>query len=265
MKMGETMEEMSVAEIGRRLVRAGGLSTKPLCVHGAEAVEEDWIPAGKIDYCLVKALLKMSLRDLPPAYVSGEVLKGCCPGGGIHLGYTNAPEGLKYFLSSGSPRYRGGIAEHYRQSPGMVEETDRIVGKITSLATNLVVRPCQDVAADPGVVSVMCFGTAEQIRNIFALYYFSSTNVFGGIVVPAGAACATLITYPAGMAVNTPRDVIFTGPTDPTVNSYFPPDFLGVGIPIEVARRMCEPLEETFVVKRPEVTFPQRRDTVSSR
>jgi len=32
------MAEMSVAEVGRRLVRAGGLSTKPLCVYGAEEV-----------------------------------------------------------------------------------------------------------------------------------------------------------------------------------------------------------------------------------
>ncbi len=254
------MAEMSVAEVGRRLVRAGGLSTKPLCVYGAEEVKEGWVPTGKINYCLVKALLWLSTKDLPPAFVGMDVLKGCCPGGAIHLGYAEAPEGLKFFLSTGIPSYRGGFAEYYRRSPEMVEETERIAGKVTAIARNVVFRPCEDMGEDEEAVSVMCFGTAEQIRNIFALYYFSSTNVFGGIIAAGGSACATLITYPSGMSANAPRDAMFVGPTDPTVNRYFPPDFMGLGIPMGVARKMCEHIEESFVVKRPEIAFPEERD-----
>ncbi len=81
----------------------------------------------------------------------------------------------------------------------MVEESNRISGKITPLAKNIVFRPCADLEEnDPGVVSVICLGTAEQIRNIFALNYFTSMDIFGSIIVPSGSACATLVTYPSG-------------------------------------------------------------------
>jgi hypothetical protein len=62
------------------------------------------------------------------------------------------------------------------------------------------------------------------------------------------------------MSAHAPLDALFMGPTDPTVNRFFPPDLMGVGIPIAVARRMCEPIEESFVVKRPAVPFPERRE-----
>ena len=256
------MEEMSVAEIGRRLVRAGRLESKPLCVYGAEKVEHEWVPAGSIDYCLVKVFLKQSLGVLPPVYVGDKALKGCCPGGALHLGLSEAPEGLRYFISTGSPTFRGGAAEHLRRTPQMVDESNKVAGRIVPLARNIVFRPCADLEDDPGVVSVMCFGTAEQIRNIFALNYFTTTNVFGSIIVPSGSACSTLVTYPSGMSSNAPRDAMFAGPTDPTVNRYLPRDFMAVGIPIKVARRMCEPIEESFVVKRPQVAYPEKRELI---
>ena len=257
------MAEMSVAEVGRRLVRAGRLDSKPLCVYGTEVVESEWIPTGKIDFCLVKVFLKLAMGNFPPAFAGVDTLKGCCPGGATHLGLIKAPDGLKYFISTGDPSFRGGEAEYLRRSPQMIEETSKVIGKITPLSKNIVFRPCADLEdEDPGVVSVMCLGTAEQIRNIFALDYFSSTDVFGSIVVPAGSACATLVTYPSGMSANSPRNAMFAGPTDPTVNHYFPHDFMGVGIPIKVAKRMCEPIEESFVVKRPHVAYPEKRDAL---
>jgi len=257
------MVEMSVAEVGRRLVRAGRLSSKPLCVYGTEEVEPDWVPTGKIDFCLVKVFFRLAMGSSRPAFVGTEALKGCCPGGATHLGLIKAPGGLKYFISTGDPSFRGGEAEYLRKSPQMVEESNHISGKITPLAKNIVFRPCADLEDhDPGVVSVICLGTAEQIRNIFALNYFSSADIFGSIVVPSGSACATLVTYPSGMSANAPRDKLFAGPTDPTVNRYFPPDFMGLGIPLKVAKRICEPIEESFVVKRPQVAYPEKRDVL---
>lgn len=254
------MADLSIAEIGRRLVQAGGMSTKPLCVHGADEIEAGWAPIGKIDFCMAKAIYRLSVEDHPPSYIGVGSLKGCCPGGAIHLGYMKAPEGLKYFLSTGIPTYMGGMAEFYRRTPQMVEETNQVAGRITTLAKNMVFRPCADLEdEDPRYASIICMGTAEQMRNLFALNYFTDTNVFHGIIVPAGSACATLVTYPMGMSANAPRDAIFVGPTDPTVNSFFPPDYLGVGIPVSVARRMCDPIEESFVVKRPEIAFPEKK------
>src|SRR5665647_630505 len=100
------MAEMSVAEVGRRLVRAGRLDSKPLCVYGTEAVESEWIPTGKIDFCLVKVFLKLAMCNFPPAFAGVDTLKGCCPGGATHLGLTKAPGGLKYFISTGDPSFR---------------------------------------------------------------------------------------------------------------------------------------------------------------
>lgn len=255
------MKAMSVAEVGRRLVKAGRLSTRPLCVYGSSTIEPTWVAAGKVDHCLVKVFLKQALGNLPPVYVGKDRTIGCCPGGVIHLGYAEAAEGLKYFISSGSPTYRGGAAEFLRRTPEMVEETNRVAGRIKPIAKNTVFRPCSELEKkDPGVVCVMCFGKAEQIRNICSLNQFSTTDVFGSIIVPSGSACSTLVTYPSGMAANAPREAMYVGPTDPTANRYIPPDFMGVGIPIAVARRMCEPIEESFVVKRPEVAYPEKRE-----
>ena len=46
------------------------------------------------------------------------------------------------------------------------------------------------------------------------------------------------------------------GPQDPTFNWAFPPDYLGIGLPIEVARKMGEDISHSFVIKRPKVAFP---------
>jgi hypothetical protein len=257
------MEELSIAEVGRRLTLAGRLKTKPLCVYGADRTLPEWMQLAKIDRCLVKAFLKLSVKELPPAYVGEGALKGCCLGGAFHLGYAKMPEGLKYFVSSGSPTFRGGAAEYLKMTPEMVQEVNKVAGKITPLARLTVVRPCADFGEeDPGVVSVMCLGTAEQIRNICALGHFSTTNVFGAIVVPGGSACSTLVTYPAGMAANAPKDTMFVGPVDPTGNRFFPADFMAAAMPLATAKRICGPIEESFVFKRPKVAYPDEHEVL---
>jgi hypothetical protein len=42
------------------------------------------------------------------------------------------------------------------------------------------------------------------------------------VIEPGGATCATLVTYPAGLAANSPMDAVFVGPVDPTGNACFP-------------------------------------------
>lgn len=209
---------------------------------------------------MVKAFLELSFKDLPPMFIGEASLEGCCPGGGVHLGYMSAPAGLQYFVSTGTKTFRGGAAEYLKASPEMVEEASRMAGKITPIGNNVVIRPCAEMEEDAEATSVMCFGTAEQIRNICALDHFSTTNVFGAIVIPWGSACSTLVTYPAGMAANAPKDTMFVGPVDPTGNRFFPPDFMAAAMPIGTARRICGSIEDSFLTKRPKVAYPEKRE-----
>jgi hypothetical protein len=58
------------------------------------------------------------------------------------------------------------------------------------------------------------------------------------------------------MAANAPPDSAFLGPQDPTLNYALPPDILGIGLPVGVARRVAENIGRSFISKRTEVAFP---------
>lgn len=250
------MTEMSLKEVCHRLTLAGRLKMKPLCVYGSVEVMPGWIPAGNINRCLFRVLLEISKKGEGTVYVGKEVLRNCCPGGAVHLGYSEPPEGLKYFISTGITTFRNGAAEYLKRSPQLVEESWRNMGRIEPLGKYTVISSCSEVDESTRIAAVVCFGEAEQIRNICALNYFSTGKVFDSVLMPWGPACSTLITYPAGLAANAPRDALFVGPVDPTVNRYFPTGFLAVSMSLETARRICDPIDESFLVKRPEVAYP---------
>ena len=210
---------------------------------------------------MAKAILTLSLvRATPPIYIGKDTLEGCCGGGVSHFGFGEFNPGIKYFVSYGSKDFRNGAAEYLRATPELVEESWRVLGKITPPGRYIVIRACADLAGeDPGVRSVLCFAGVEQIRNLCGLVHFRSRDQFNEIVVPQGASCASFVTFAAGMAVGAPKNAVFLGPCDPTGNSWFPPDMMSMAIPIKIARRMCEDLEESFIVKRPQVAYPARR------
>jgi hypothetical protein len=184
----------------------------------------------------------------------------CCPGGLAHFGFTEFNPDIKYFVSTGSKGYRGGAAEFLRATPELFEENRKRIGKITPLGRYVIIRPCADITdGDPGVVSLLCFGTAEQIRNLVSLVHFQSQDPFGETLFPQGAACASFVSYAAGMVENGPRNAAFIGPSDPTGNAWFPRDHLSLAIPIMIARRMAEDLDESFITKRPFVAYPAQR------
>ena len=253
---------LSIAQLGEGLVKAGRLETKPVCVHGAKEVEEDWVRTATIDRCLAKVLLHLTLEERPPAYLGQDSTEGCCGGGIAYMGFSEFPPRVRYFVSTGSPDGKGG-AEYLKRSPEHVDAMLRSAGKITPLAKHIVFRRCQDLEdSDPGVRAIICFGTAEQIRNLCALNSFGSSDIFGAAIIPSGSACASLVTYPTGMSSSAPKESVFVGPVDPTGNSWFPECYMGMGIPIDVARRMVDDIDASFVVKRPKVAYPQKRETL---
>ncbi len=112
--------------------------------------------------------------------------------------------------------------KHLKENENIACETYKAVGEIKTLGRYVVMRRCDDFQEDPGVKCIVCFASGEQIRDLCALAHFGSHNVFNLISVPWGPACATLVTYPAGMAENASLSQISIGPT------ILPP---GVGCP----------------------------------
>ncbi|WP_067053160.1 DUF169 domain-containing protein [Methanofollis ethanolicus] len=252
------MKNSEFSLIGRRLSAAFRLLTEPLAVCGAEEVPADAVPLSSVHRCIAVAMCRMATRgtDVPALYLGEDVKAGCCPGGLVHMGFSERSDDIRWFVSTGRPDVRGGVAEYLKADPGLVDACFACAGPVTPPGRYLVIRPCRTVT-DADVVRSLClFGTSEEIRNIAALVHFDRADPFSPVIAPWGPACATFVSYPAGMAAGAPPDAAFMGPTDPTVNPALPPDIMGVGIPAAVARRMIRNLDASFVVRRPRVAFP---------
>lgn len=215
------------------------------------------------DRCVARAILTNSIQDKePPLYMGKDTLKGCCPGAMTYFGFTEPLKFIKYFVSTGNEKFRGGEAEYLKASPQLVEGFLESIGKIKTPGKYIVIEKSVDIEEDIDIRSFLCFGNGEQIRNLSSLIHFGTKNPFNAINVPFGPSCATFVTYPAGMAEKAPKETAFLGPVDPTGNVWFPPEFMAIGIPLEVARRIHENLPKSFATKRPGVANPKIRDNI---
>jgi len=253
------MPEESVKRIGERLTSAFRLNSRPIAIYGIETVPRDATPIRDLHRCIAEVLYRMATeRHLNAVYTGGDTTEGCCPGGVTYLGYLERPSFIRYFVSTGSDKVREGAAEYLKASPEIVDRSVAAVGKIESIGKYLVAQPCERVPDGIEIRSICLFGNAEQIRNVAALVHFGRDDPFLPVLVPWGAACATLITYPAGLASRAPRESAFMGPQDPTFNHVLPPHCMAMGIPALVVRKMIQNLDQSFVIRRPQVAFPQR-------
>ena len=254
------MVDLTIKEIGIKLTQAGMLTTSVLCVYGTEIIPLNAVPMKKINRCLANAIFTLSTQqNINKVYIGGDDLKGYCPGGQAWFGYNSFTPLLKYFLSTGSKDFRGGAAEFLIANPDLAEKQLKSIGKIIPLGKYTVIQKC-DVLDDEDleVKTFICFGVSEQIRNLCSLAHFRPVNVVN-IQIPWGASCASFITYPAGMAENNSKNSIIIGPTDPTGNYWFPQNYLSIGIPFDIAKRMAHDLDQSFITKRPKIAYPVNR------
>jgi hypothetical protein len=253
---------MTVADfrkIGSKLASAFRLSTRPLAVYGSEVPPVGIPPMAGVNRCFAVSLLKMAMgNEVSGIYVSADTSEGCCLGGLYHVGYIPVPDDIKYFVSTGKNDVRGGAAEYLKASPDLVERCTMAAGPIHPPGKYLVVQAC-DALPDslPEIKSICCFGNGEQIRNMAALIHFDRNEPFLPVIVPWGSSCSTFITFPAGLAENTPPDTAFMGPQDPTQNHSLPPGMMVLGIPADMAVRMVNNIETSFIIRRPQVAFPR--------
>jgi len=257
------ISKINIKEIGGSITRAGMLDTNPLCIYGTEEIPDKAVPMCSIAQCVAKAIFVAASDEKTPAlYIGKDTLKGCCPGAMSWLGFIKPMEHIKYFVSTGHKKFRGGEAEYLKASPEIFEKWRESIGDITTPGKYLVIRKCLDAEDDIDIKSIVCFGKGEQIRNLSSLIHFRTTNPFNVISMPMGPACATFVTYPARMGKKVPKGISFIGPVDPTGNIWFPPEYMAIGIPIDIAVKMHEDLKDSFAVKRPEVAYPKTRDNI---
>jgi hypothetical protein len=253
------MVNITIKEIGIKLKQAGRLETTPLCVYGSEIIPKNGIPITQLNRCIANAIYTLSIHEtINSIYIGNEALEGCCPGGQAWLGYNYFHPKLKYFISTGSQDFRGGAAEFLLANPELAEQQLNSAGKISPIGNYTVIQKCDSVEEEfVNVNSFLCFGYSEQVRNLCSLAYFQPNNEFI-VKLPWGPSCASFVSYPAGL-INKYKNNVILGPTDPTGNYWFPPNYLSLGIPIEIAERMANDVDGSFIVKRPEVAFPSKR------
>ncbi len=255
------MSGISIKNIGESIRRAGRLTTQPLCAYGSESVPDGGKPTTSVDRCLAKAIYMAALSEkAPPLYFGKGALAGCCAGGIGWTGYGRMAPLIDFFVSTGTKEFRNGEAEYLKASPDAVKKSKEALGTITPLGTYTVIRRCDDLEADPGVKAIICYGNAEQIRNLSSMVHFRSTDTFNSVRAAWGPTCATILTYPAGLAEKAPRDSAYIGPMDPTGNCWFPEDRMALGIPIRVAIGIYEDLDSAFVTKRSHIAYPESRE-----
>jgi len=254
------MIDLTIKEIGIKLAQAGMLKSSVLCVYGSETIPVNATPIKKINRCIANAIFTLSAqKKINTVYIGEDDLDGYCPGGQAWFGYKDFMPMLKYFLSTGSEDFRGGAAEYLIANPDLAEKQLMSVGEIIPLGKHIVIQKCNEIDdKDLDVKSFLCFGKPEQVRNLCSLAHFRPEKAVN-IQIPWGPSCASFVTYPAGMAEDGPKNCIIIGPTDPTGNHWFPQDFLSIGIPYEIAKRMAEDLDRSFITKRSEVAYPIKR------
>ena len=252
------MTKTDFSDIGARRASAFRLSTRPLAVYGSDVLPAGILPMNGVNRCFAVSLYRMATgTDVSAIYVSVDTQEGCCPGGLYHVGYIPVPGDIKYFVSTGRKDVRGGAAEYLKASPELVEQCTLAAGPIHPPGKYLIVQACKALPdTGPAIRSLCCFGTGEQIRNMAALIHFDRDDPFSPVIVPWGSACSTYITFPAGLAENTPRNTAFMGPQDPTQNHSLPPEMMALGIPADMAARMVNNLDASFIIRRPQVAFP---------
>ena len=250
---------LTIKEIGERFERFAHLERRPLFVLGADEMPGDAVPMPKVDRCVAKALLMAATdRAVPPMAIGEEVRAGCCPGGLTWLGLAPIAPKLHFFISTGTPDFRHGEAEHLKHSPEAAERFLHAPGTMTPPGRYIVIEAADQVKDDGAVRSILVLGTAEQVRNLGGLVHYRQEDIFRSVLMPGGSACGSMVSYAAGMTSNAPAGSAFVGPVDPTGNAWFPPDAMSFAAPIELVRQIAEDMPRSFLGQRPDVAFPRR-------
>lgn len=257
---------MDAKSIGRRLTEVARLPGRAVCVFGSEERIEGSVQSSRIDRCLARAVYRLSLeKKTPPIFFGPEAKDGMCPGAQAWCGVSDFSPMIKFFVSTGTPEFRHGEAEYLKPSPEAAERFFRAPGRIVLPFKYLNIAGWDQLQKDQKVLSFVLIGNAESIRNLGGLIQYSFEDIFYSAIMPGGPSCATMITYAAGLAEKAPKDTAFIGPVDPTGNAWFPPEMMCMALSFEMAEKMAENIDNSFIIKRAHIAFPVRRLNIEER
>jgi hypothetical protein len=242
-------EALSIRRIGESLANAAHMKTSPICVFGSDRAPENAIRSSRINSCLAQSMYEIAEGRIDsPVYARGEAVQSFCRciGGPAWFGYAKFDPQLPGMMSTGSVKAKQS-GKHLKKDEELARQTYESVGNTKTLGRHVVISRCADIKEDPGVKCIICFAGGEMIRDLCALAHFRSHGVFNLISFPWGTACATMVTYPAGMAENSDSARIYLGPTDPSAKSWMPENYLAMGIPVEIARKMAQDIDASFL------------------
>ncbi|ABK15367.1 MULTISPECIES: DUF169 domain-containing protein [Methanothrix] len=225
-------EQSTIQDLSRALAQQFDLKVRPLCVYGSHFAPKEGIHASTVTNCIASAMFRLAKGAIHGQLYVADV-KGrpvCrCVGGRTWFGFSS------HFDSSLCEQM---VSKALKADIATAAETFRSVGKISPIGRYVVISCCEDLHEDPGVRCIACFAEAAKIRDMCNSVHFHAREILGHISVPWGPSCATLVTYPAGMAENVPQDCIFLGPVDPSAKEWLPDGYLALGIPIDIARML---------------------------
>jgi len=255
----------SIKSINEKLVKTGRLTYRIIGVYGADAKPASAVTTAKVitrgGPCLAKALFKMAgQKGVRAVYVSEDAAKESCFGAMAWFGFVGFPPRVENMFSSEAP-VSGSMC--IKRTTELARATLDDMGQFTPAGRYVVMQALDDMDEDPkDMRSILCFGKAEQIRNLGALVHFGERKAFTPIMAPWGSGCANFVAFPAGMASGAPKDTAFVSPFVPEGNKWFPADMLALGIPIDMARRMADGYEASFAVRKPEITYPEKKEAL---
>ena len=245
-------EGLSIRQIGSILAGAVNMRKSPVCVYGSDRIPDNAVRSSQLGDCLACNIFQIAEgRIRGPVYAENEPGQSFCRcvGGPAWFGYRGFDPRLPGMMSTGSGADKQD-GKCLKEDEEIACETYRAVGEIKPLGRYVVISRCDDLEEDSCVKCIICFASGRQIRDLCALAHFGSPNVFGSISFPWGPACATLVTYPAGMAEKARGYQIFIGPTDPSARGWLPEDCLAMGMSTEIARKIAGSVERSFLAKK---------------
>ncbi|HMK46366.1 MAG TPA: DUF169 domain-containing protein [Methanocella sp.] len=251
------MSIKSASIVGEKLRESGRLELEPLCVYSPAEMSEGIVQVSDLiekgGRCLAKAVMLVAAGEADAVGIS-RGSKGVCRGALCFMGYAPVSKPMMADIA-----VRGKDAAYLKGTEGICDSTIDSIGQITPPGDHIVISTC-DFAGDIEPLSYLCFGNAEQIRNLCGLIHFSAESAFGQIEAPWGSGCSLFVTYPAGMAAGAPKETAFLGPTAADGNPWFPADTMSLSLPATVANRMAADADRSFVIKCPEIAYPPERD-----